>query len=121
MTKSLILAGIGGGIGSMLRLLIAIASKQSGFPLGTLLVNILGSFAIGIIIACSMKDSFVTADWKTFLATGICGGFTTFSAFSMENLQMFQEGKIMQALLYIIISLVAGITAAWIGFKIAAN
>lgn len=118
MFKNLVLVGLGGAIGSMLRYTVGYFLK-SNFPLSTLIVNITGSMVIGIVIGLSIKDVNFSLNWKLFLATGICGGFTTFSALSMENLQMLQNGKYLLAISYTAASIVFGIAAAWLGFKLA--
>ncbi len=118
MLKNLLLVGLGGSIGSMLRYLAGHYIKSQGFPFHTLLVNIIGSLLIGMVIGMSLKDINFSNDWKLFLATGICGGFTTFSALSLENLQMLQQQKYFLSLLYISASIVLGIAAAWLGFKL---
>ena len=119
MFKYVLLAGLGGGIGSMLRYVTGIILKSSGFPLATFIINITGSLLIGMILALSLKDQTFSNNWKVFLATGFCGGFTTFSAFSAENLQLMQDGKTFLSMVYITISIIAGIAATWLGFKIA--
>ncbi len=121
MFKNFLLVGLGGAIGSMLRYGISILYSFKHFPAATFTVNILGSFFIGIIMAISIKDETFFSNWKLFLATGICGGFTTFSAFSAENVQLLQNGKIFSALIYTTLSILLGIVAAWIGFKLINN
>ncbi|MFN8252945.1 MAG: fluoride efflux transporter CrcB [Ferruginibacter sp.] len=116
--KNFLLVGLGGALGSMLRYGTYLLFPVKEFPLATLMVNITGSFVIGAVIALGIKDESFLNNWKLFLATGICGGFTTFSAFSAENIALLQNGKFMLALLYTLVSIVAGITAAWLGFKL---
>jgi fluoride exporter len=118
MIKNLLLVGLGGGIGSMLRYAtgLLINSKYFHFPYATITVNIIGSFIIGVFLAMSIKGNGLTDQWKLFLATGICGGFTTFSAFSIENMELLQSGKIGMAAFYIILSIVLGIGAAFLGY-----
>ena len=118
MIKNLLLVGFGGGIGSMLRYLAWHVFKSGQFPVPTFIVNIAGSLAIGIVIGLSMKEPAIHDNWKLFLATGICGGFTTFSAFSIENLQLMLDGKYLQSVYYILLSILLGIAAAWAGFKL---
>ena len=118
MFRNILLVGLGGGIGSMLRYVCWLLFNSKYFPYATLVVNIAGSFVIGIVIALSLKNAGLTDNWKLFIATGICGGFTTFSAFSMENMLLLQNGKYTLALTYILISVILGIVAAWVGFKI---
>lgn len=117
MIKQFLLVGLGGAIGSVLRYAGSLFHPPKSFPLNTLLINVIGSFIIGIVIGCSLKNE-TYSNWKLFLATGLCGGFTTFSAFSFENFLMIQEGKPLLSLIYIVGSVLFGITATWIGFKI---
>jgi fluoride exporter len=116
MIKQFLIVGLGGAIGSMLRYAGNVLYSSKSFPVTTLLINIIGSFLIGMVIAFSIKNP-SSDNWKLFLATGICGGFTTFSAFSYENLSMMQNDKFFLSMLYIISSVVLGITAAWLGYK----
>jgi len=118
LLKNFILIGLGGGLGSMLRYGSNLLLNGKLFPYSTLTVNIIGSFIIGLVFALSMKDQQFDANWKLFLTTGICGGFTTFSAFSVENMELLQAGKWGTALIYIAISICLGILAAFIGYKI---
>ncbi len=118
MMKNFILVGLGGAAGSMLRYAVSLLLISRVFPLATLLVNIAGCFLIGLILALGIKNESFAGNWKLFLATGICGGFTTFSAFSAENLQLLQTGKMGLSLVYITASIVAGIVAAWLGYKL---
>ena len=121
MFKNFLLVGLGGCLGSMIRYAVWLFFRPVNFPTATLLVNIAGSLVIGIVIGLSMKDVNFSQGWKIFLATGICGGFTTFSAFSAENLQMLQNGKYLLSLLYISSSIIFGIAAAWLGFKLVTS
>ena len=109
MIKNLLLVGLGGGIGSMLRFGTALLINNKLFPYATFAVNIIGSFIIGVVFALSRK---------LFFAAGICGGFTTFSAFSLENMGLLQSGKYVIALTYIIASVVLGIVAAFLGYQL---
>lgn len=118
MLKNFLLVGLGGALGSMLRYAMYLLVPVKDFPWPTLLVNIIGSFVIGAVIALSIKDDQFLNNWKLFLATGICGGFTTFSAFSAENIGLLQNGKYTLAATYILLSIVLGIAAAWFGFKL---
>ena len=116
MIKNLLLVGLGGSIGSMLRYASSLFVNSKAFPYATLSVNIIGSFIIGLVFAMSIKEPNLSNNWKLFLATGICGGFTTFSAFSLENMGLLQSGRIGIALTYIILSIVLGITATFLGY-----
>jgi CrcB protein len=118
MIRNVLLIGLGGAIGSMLRYGTSWLVGPKNFPLATLLVNITGSFIIGLVMAYCLKNESFSANWKLFLATGICGGFTTFSAFSMENLQLLQNEKFGMAACYTASSLLFGLVAVWAGFKL---
>jgi CrcB protein len=119
MIKNLLLVGLGGGIGSVLRFGAGLLINSKYFPYATLAVNIIGSFIIGIVFAMSIKETGISTQWKLLLATGICGGFTTFSAFSMENLEFFQNGKPGTAIMYVLLSVVLGILAAFLGYQLS--
>ncbi|MFT3911024.1 MAG: fluoride efflux transporter CrcB [Ferruginibacter sp.] len=121
MLKNIMLAGFGGAIGTMMRFAVYALFKTTNFPFATLLINIAGSLVIGLVIGLSLKDIHFDNNWKVFLATGLCGGFTTFSAFSLENFQMLQQGKYFLAVTYIFASIIAGIIATWVGYKLTAN
>jgi fluoride exporter len=118
MIKNLLLVGLGGSIGSMARYAASLLIKSKSFPYGTLTVNIIGSFIIGLLFAMSIKEEGMFENWKLFLATGICGGFTTFSAFSLENMGLLQSGKIGMAVTYILLSIVLGILATFLGYRL---
>lgn len=116
--KAILLVGLGGGIGSILRYLTSLlVSKQvsSVFPWGTFAVNIIGCLLAGIILGVLERQQVLNSDLKILLITGFCGGYTTFSAFSIENIHLLQNGHPLTALLYILISILLGIIAVWAG------
>ena len=119
MIKNLLLVGLGGSIGSMVRYAASFLIRSKLFPYATLSVNITGSFIIGLVFAMGIKETGLSNNWKLFLATGICGGFTTFSAFSLENMGLLQTGKIGMAVTYILVSIVLGILATFVGYQLA--
>ena len=119
MLKQFLIVWLGGGIGSMLRYAIYLLIKPGFFPFATLMVNISGSLFLGFIMGVSMKQTDLDNNWKLFLTTGLSGGFTTFSAFSFENLQLIQNGKPLIAFLYIVLSVTISLLAAFLGYKIA--
>jgi CrcB protein len=110
---------IGGAIGSVLRWgTVALAAEffGIGFPWGTLIVNLAGSFAIGIVAGLALAGvPSVTPAVRLFVATGILGGFTTFSAFSLDAVNMSREGDGSLALTYVASSVVLGVAAAYAG------
>jgi len=115
----IILAGSGSFIGGILRYLTQLLFSKffsDSFPLGTLLINIIGSFLIGIIFSLSEKSDIISHEAKIFIAVGICGGFTTFSSFSIENLFLLRDGQYIQMILYSLLSVFLGISAALAGF-----
>jgi CrcB protein len=114
--KQLILVFVGGGFGSVLRFVISkwLNSSETGIPYGTFAVNILGSFIIGIIIGYFSRQ-YLNQDQTLFLATGFCGGFTTFSAFAYENHVFLKSGDFTSFALYTIASFVIGFLAVFLG------
>ncbi len=117
MIRNYLIIALGGALGSMLRYGSSVLIGSKTFPLATLLINIAGSFVIGLVIAYSLKNEAFSNNWKIFLATGICGGFTTFSAFSLDNLQLIENGKFGLFVLYTACSVLLGLLAVWMGFK----
>lgn len=109
--------GIGGGIGVMLRYLFSTIIKHNSFPYNTLFINILGSLLIGIVFGFAQKAGGISDELKLFLATGVCGGFTTFSAFSLENMYLLKDGNFAMACVYIFASIAICIVAVFAGFK----
>ncbi|HEV7329561.1 MAG TPA: fluoride efflux transporter CrcB [Flavisolibacter sp.] len=107
---------LGGAAGSLLRYGCSRWLNGSTFPLGTFAVNITGSFLIGLLLAWFTKQSDEPA--RLFLITGFCGGFTTFSAFSLEGLQMLQQGKFAPFFLYTFATIIFGLLATYTGFKL---
>lgn len=110
--------GIGSFIGGVARYLLSLLIQNkflSTFPYGTFVVNIIGCFLIGIIYALSEKGN-IHIEWRFFLATGILGGFTTFSSFSLETISLFRESQYGTAFAYIGLSIVIGLLATLGGF-----
>ena len=115
--KQLLLVFVGGGLGSALRYIIGkyLNSSIQGFPFGTLAVNILGSLLIGIILGLALKNNSLSSNQTILLATGFCGGFTTFSAFAYENHEFLKSGDFANFALYTIASIVIGVLAVFFG------
>lgn len=117
MIKNIFLVGLGGAMGSILRFLLQRLINTPIFPFGTLLINIGGCFLIGLLWGVIQKG-FATETIKFLLMTGFCGGFTTFSAFSFESMQMAQNQKWLLLFLYITSSVAGGLLATFGGYKI---
>jgi len=110
---NILVVGAGGAIGAVFRYLLGqvLPKLGSGFPLGTFAVNLIGCFAIGLNAGAAGRYSGLDPRLVLFLQTGICGGFTTFSTFSLEILSLFEEGKFTIGLFYIVLSVVLGVLA----------
>ena len=116
--KLIFVIGTGSFIGGVFRYLLSLWIQSKGtslFPLHTLTINVIGCFLIGIVLGIFDKGQ-ISNDWKLFLATGILGGFTTFSAFSAETFTLFKDGYAGYALLYILSSVLLGLLATFIAY-----
>ena len=108
---------IGGGFGSALRYLISryLHSTESAIPYGTFIVNIFGSLLIGVILGLSFKNNFLSQNQTLLLATGFCGGFTTFSAFAFVNSTFIKNGDYVYFIAYTLASIILGVLAVFLG------
>ncbi len=115
--KQILLVFIGGGSGSIVRYFIGkVLNKQNyQIPYGTLTVNIVGSLLIGVILGLSLKNNSLSQNTILLLATGFCGGFTTFSSFAYENLILLKNGDIWSFITYTTCSFILGIIAVGFG------
>ncbi len=106
--------GLGGFIGAVARYLISLIpiKNTNPFPINTLIINIIGAFAIGFIAYAASKNQSIDSRLLLFLKVGICGGFTTFSTFSLETAELIKNGSTGLALAYILISVLFGIIGA---------
>ena len=120
MLIKIIYIATGGAIGSSLRFVITDLFKSyfPYFPIGTLFINILGSFLIGLFANYLNNRGIPEIILRYFIIIGLLGSFTTFSAFSFETLELIKEGKISSSLLYILLSFILSITAAFVGFSL---
>ncbi len=121
----LLMVGTGGFAGSVARYVVArsIDLKVSSLiPFGTLLVNVLGSFILGLVFAFTFKKPAEYETWRLLLGVGFCGGFTTFSTFALENLQLFQQKHFTEFLIYSTASLLLCLSGTglgvWMGNKV---
>jgi fluoride exporter len=112
---------LGGGLGAALRHGVNIAAARllgTTFPYGTLAINVLGSLAMGLIAEYFALKIGLPQRWRLFLTTGVLGGFTTFSAFSLEAALLYERGQIAGAALYVVASVVLAIGALFAGLAI---
>jgi len=119
--KNILLVGLGGGIGSIARYLSQrwfAANFAYAFPWGTFAVNVAGCLLIGLLWGVNIRSAEVHEGWKLFLMTGLCGGFTTFSAFTMEGIGLVRDQKIALFFIYIAASVITGLLATYIGIQI---
>ena len=118
---NIILVAVGGAIGSVARYLTgqyALRQFGPGFPWGTLAVNIVGSLAIGIFAELIARRFSAPQEWRLFIITGFLGGFTTFSAFSLDVTVMFDRGDVLLALTYVAASLLVSLFAVFAGLAL---
>lgn len=119
MIKNILLIGLGGSIGSIARYLVSRLNNHVqwlSIPVGTLLVNVIGSFLIGFLIGISEKSPILTVELRMFLMVGLCGGFTTFSSFTGENLMLMRNGQFLPLFLYTGLSILLGFAAVYFGY-----
>ncbi len=112
---------LGGAIGACSRYLVSefcVLLFGRGFPYGTLTVNIVGSFIMGLLIAAFESEILATEPWRQVIGLGFLGALTTFSTFSMDNVLLMQQGAFFKMGLNILLNVVLSISAAWIGFQL---
>lgn len=115
------MVGLGGFVGSVLRYkagLVIMSRTSTNFPFGTFFVNLVGAFLIGLLVSSAMKFQQST---MLLLVTGFCGGFTTFSAFALENLRLMQSENWLVLFAYIALSLFGGLGLCWAGYVLGSS
>jgi CrcB protein len=111
----------GGALGALLRYWVSNGVYQllgRDFPYGTLAVNVLGSLAMGLLYVLLLERSAAAPEWRALLLVGVLGAFTTFSTFSLETLNLLQDGALLRASLNITLSVVVCLAAAWLGVAV---
>jgi len=122
MIRQLLLVGLGGGIGSIFRYLVSVWSLRRfamDFPLATFIVNITGCLVIGLLVGLSVRFEWLDQQMKLLLITGFCGGYTTFSTFSLENWGLYEAGSYWNLSFNIIGSVVIGVLAVFLGLGLS--
>lgn len=121
MLVSLIMVMVGGAVGSALRFLVGlmIPASPGTFPVATLIINLVGSAVLGAISMLSVRYDLISKDMALLLGTGLCGGFTTFSTFSVELMMLVDVERYVVATIYLATSTVGGIAAAFAGAAVA--
>jgi len=122
MMDRLLLVCLGGALGSGARYLVghwSVTRIGTGFPWGTLAVNLIGSFLIALLMHVSSVKPDVSLNWRLFLTTGILGGFTTYSAFNQETLSYFESGELAKAFGYAAVTLLACLAAGYAGLNVS--
>ena len=122
MFRNLLLVGVGGAAGSMLRYGIGHITSRfvtNPFPLGTFFINIMGSLVIGILFGLVGRNQWLQQGGMLLLASGFCGGFTTFSTFALENVNLMQKGQPVMAFVYMGLSIVVGLLLFRVGIWLA--
>lgn len=122
MIKNVLAIFLGGGIGSSLRYIVGYYTAnmtKNNFPIITLSINVLACFIIGCCYTIFLDKPQISPAIKLALIVGFCGGFSTYSAYSMEILDMFKTSQFLEATLYTVMTLVLGISASWIGVHFA--
>ena len=120
MTREILIVGIGSFAGGALRYILSVGLSKVGrlwvFPIGIMLVNVLGCFLIGVLYSY-FKDKTASATLPLLLMTGVLGGFTTFSTFSLETVQLLQQNEWLKAVLYVVGSVGLGVAACYFGMR----
>ena len=117
MVRELLIVGVGGFVGAVLRYgtQVAVVGRAGLFPLGTLLVNVVGCFGLGLAAAWLDERPDLSPEWRLALGTGLFGALTTFSTFGVETLDLWRAGEARLALASVALNLTLGLAAAWAG------
>lgn len=124
MLYKIIIIGLGGFVGSTGRYIISKLIQENAssvFPWATLLINLVGSFLIGVLFTLAFKENLISENWRDFLIIGFCGGFTTFSTFSLENYNLYNTGNYLPLIFYSSISVIGGFIMVLLGIALTKN
>jgi len=119
MTRNILFVAIGGMLGSVLRYLLStlmVGLLPYPFPFGTFVVNLIGCFVMGATVSYAERSLWFNQEWRIFITVGLCGGFTTFSAFALENITLLLDKNYLAFAAYVFASVVLGTGAALAGF-----
>ncbi len=119
--QTLLFIGAGGALGAVLRYLVVLASSRvfgAGFPYGTMTVNIVGSIVMGMIVAHAMHHESLSGEMRALIITGFLGGFTTFSAFSLDVVSLFERGDNLAVIGYIMGSIILSVVGLMLGMSV---
>ena len=118
----IVLLALAGAVGTLLRAGCTTLAKKLlgvGFPWGTLAVNVAGSLAFGLLVGLARTRGTITVGLETILLIGLMGGFTTFSSYAFQSMEMLTGGRAVQAVAYVVVTNVAALVAVWLGLRIA--
>ena len=125
MLKNILFVGLGSGLGGVIRYILFVAIDQTGkqfsFPIKTFLVNIIGCFALGLFYGLADRGQFTDNQVILFLTMGLCGGFTTFSAFSHDNIVLLKNGNFLLAMFYVLLTVLLSFIALYLGNRIVSS
>ena len=121
MTKEILIVGVGSFAGGVLRYILSVGLSKLGrlwaFPIGIMVINILGCFLIGVLYGYFKSKATTDPVLPLLLMTGVLGGFTTFSTFSFETIQLLQQNEWLKAALYVVGSVGVGVAACYLGMR----
>ena len=122
MLRQILLVAIGGAVGSVARHLVGVASLRlfgPAFPFGTLIVNLVGAFVMGVFVELLARRFGASNDLRLLIATGVLGGFTTFSSFALDTAALWERGEVISSFVYVATTLVLGLAALFLGLGLA--
>ena len=122
MLRQILLVAIGGAVGSVARHLVGVASLRlfgPAFPFGTLIVNLVGAFVMGMFVELLARRFGASTDLRLLIATGVLGGFTTFSSFALDTSVLWERGEVISSFVYVATTLVLGLAALFLGLGLA--